>query len=112
MADAKRDVNGWVRNPGYEIGFDVIPATVRVMFGGVDVGKSSAARGMYELGHAPVYYLPQQDVDMRFLDSTDQVLVKLLTVRPRDLLQVTLAAGREETYEGCFPAACCTKDND
>ncbi|MBS38837.1 MAG: hypothetical protein CMO26_23315 [Thiotrichales bacterium] len=71
MADAKRDVNGWVRNPGYEIGFDVIPAAVRVVFGGVDVGESSAARVMYELGHAPVYYLPQQDVDMRFLDSTD-----------------------------------------
>ena len=58
-----QDPNGWVLNPGYEIGFDPIPARVRVEFGGAAIAESSAARVMYELGHAPVYYLPRGDVD-------------------------------------------------
>lgn len=63
--------NGWVSNPDYEIFFDSIPAEVRVEFGGVTVARSTSARVMYELGHAPMYYLPIGDLDMALLESTD-----------------------------------------
>lgn len=61
---------GWRLNPDYQIAFDPIPARVRVNFGGVTIADSRAARVMYELGHAPVYYLPQDDVAMAHLEVT------------------------------------------
>lgn len=64
--------NGWINNPHYEIFFDAIPAEVRVAFGGATVGSSKAARVMYELGHAPMYYLPLEDLDMTLLEATDR----------------------------------------
>ncbi len=67
----KVDTNGWINNPDYEIFFDAIPARVRIVFGGADIADSSAAKVMYELGHAPMYYVPQGDVDMAFLEATD-----------------------------------------
>ncbi len=70
-ASPKVEPNGWVNNPDYEIFFDPIPARVRVMFGGADIADSSEARAMYELGHAPMYYLPRSDVDMSCLEATD-----------------------------------------
>jgi uncharacterized protein (DUF427 family) len=70
-ASRKVDTNGWINNPDYEIFFDPIPARVRVVFGVEDIADSSAAKVMYELGHAPMYYLPRGDVDMAFLEATD-----------------------------------------
>ena len=67
----KPGTNGWINNPGYEIFFDAIPAEVRVEFGGATVGRSKGARVMYELGHAPMYYLPLEDLDMDLLEATD-----------------------------------------
>ena len=66
------DPNGWERNPSYTIDFDPLPATVGVEFGGESIAESSDARVMYELGHAPVYYLPQADVNMALLESTER----------------------------------------
>ena len=71
-AEAFADPNGWTLNPGYEIEFDTIPARVRVEFGGISVANSVEARVMYELGHAPIYYLPRGDVDMSCLEATDR----------------------------------------
>jgi uncharacterized protein (DUF427 family) len=67
----KTDTNGWINNPAYEIFFDAIPAEVSVVFGGRTVGRSTSARVMYELGHAPMYYLPLGDLDMTLLEATD-----------------------------------------
>jgi uncharacterized protein (DUF427 family) len=66
------DTNGWTLNPNYEIDFDIIPARVRVVSGGVSIATSAGARVMYELGHAPMYYLPRADVDMSCLQATDK----------------------------------------
>ncbi|MCP4302999.1 MAG: DUF427 domain-containing protein [Gammaproteobacteria bacterium] len=66
------DPNGWKLNPDYEIWFDRIPARVRVEFGGATIAQSDGAMVMYELGHAPMYYLPRGDVDMTFLEATDR----------------------------------------
>jgi len=63
--------NGWVSNPGYEIFFEGIPAEVRVEFGGATVAHSTAAMVTYELGHAPMYYLPIGDLVMALLEPTD-----------------------------------------
>lgn len=65
------DPNGWVLNPNYEIEFDALPARVRVEFGGATLAESSGAMVMYELGHAPMYYLPRDDVEMALLQPTD-----------------------------------------
>ena len=63
---------GWTLNPDYQVTFDLIPARVRVTFGGSTIGDTSGARVMYELGHAPMYYLPRGDVDMSRLEPTDR----------------------------------------
>jgi uncharacterized protein (DUF427 family) len=62
---------GWDLNPDYEIEFDVIPARVTVVLGGASLADSTSARVMYELGHAPVYYLPREDVGMSRLEPTE-----------------------------------------
>ena len=63
---------GWTLNPDYQVEFDPIPARLRVTFGGQTIGDSRAARVMYELGHAPIYYLPRGDVDNARLEPTDR----------------------------------------
>ena len=65
------DKNGWRLNANYVIDFDLVPAEVRVEFGGETIGLSSKTRVMYELGHAPIYYFPSSDVDLSFLESPD-----------------------------------------
>ena len=62
------DVNGWHLNKNYVINFDVVPAKVRVEFGGETIASSSTTRVMYELGHAPIYYFPRSDVDLSLLE--------------------------------------------
>lgn len=66
------DPVGWELNPDYQIEFDPVPARVRAIFGGATIADSRGARVMYELGHAPVYYLPRADVDMARLEPTDR----------------------------------------
>ena len=66
------DPNGWILNPDYEIEFDSLPVSIRVEFGGASVAESTGAMVMYELGHAPIYYLPRNDVDMSYLQPTDR----------------------------------------
>ena len=65
------ETNGWHLNAHYVIDFDLVPAEVRVEFGGETIALSSKTRVMYELGHAPIYYFPSLDVDLSFLTSTN-----------------------------------------
>ena len=66
------DLNGWILNPDYDVWFDPLPVRVGVAFGGDTIAESREARVMYELGHAPMYYLPRGDVNMDYLESTDR----------------------------------------
>lgn len=70
-APAELPPSSWAANPGYVIHFDSLPARVRVELGGETVGESGDACVMYELGHAPVYYLPQADVRSEVLEPTE-----------------------------------------
>ena len=72
MSSRDPDPNGWLRNPGYSIDFDPLPARVQVMIGGETLADSTGARIMYELGHAPVYYLPRGDINATLLEPTDR----------------------------------------
>ena len=72
MSDPGPDPIGWHHNPSYCIDFDPLPARVQAVLAGGTVADTTAARGMYELGHAPVYYLPREDVNMALLEPTDR----------------------------------------
>lgn len=51
--------------------FEPVAAPVRVEFIGEAVAESAETRVMYELGHAPVYYFPPQDVRKSLLVPSD-----------------------------------------
>jgi uncharacterized protein (DUF427 family) len=72
MSDPGPDPIGWHHNPSYSIDFDPLPARVQALLNRETVADTTAARVMYELGHAPVYYLPRGDVNMALLEPTDR----------------------------------------
>lgn len=51
--------------------FRPLEARVRIEHAGEVIADSADARVLYELGHAPVYYLPGRDVRTGLLRSTD-----------------------------------------
>lgn len=63
--------SSWPRNPEYVIDFETIPARLRAEFNGETVADSRGAKVMWELGHAPVYYFPREDVRMDLLRRTE-----------------------------------------
>ena len=48
----------WLKNTGYVIDFEPLPYRVRAEVSGKTVLDSARVLVMYELGHAPVYYVP------------------------------------------------------
>jgi uncharacterized protein (DUF427 family) len=62
---------GWPKNPDYVIDFDPVPARVAAWVGDTDIAESDHARVMFELGHAPMYYMPQDDLRMDLFSKTD-----------------------------------------
>ncbi len=63
--------SSWRLNPRYEIDLIPVSATVTVELGGEIVVQSKNARVMYELGHAPVFYIPRDDVRRELLSDSD-----------------------------------------
>ena len=63
--------SSWRLNPGYEIDLISLSAVLKVALGGEIVAQSKDARVMYELGHAPVFYLPRADVRGELLSESD-----------------------------------------
>ncbi len=63
--------SSWRLNPGYEIDLIPLSATVTVELGGEILAQSKNARVMYELGHAPVFYIPRDDVRRELLSDSD-----------------------------------------
>ena len=61
----------WLKNSGYVIDFDPLPFRVRAEVAGVAVLDSARVLVMYELGHAPVYYVPSGDLSEGLLTAND-----------------------------------------
>lgn len=51
--------------------FTPVPATIVVRAGGAVIAESQRALELREEDHAPVLYLPREDVAMEFLDPSD-----------------------------------------
>jgi uncharacterized protein (DUF427 family) len=62
---------GFVTKPDHRV--DLIPESrrVRVVFGGVVIADSAHALRVEETGHGPVHYIPERDMRMELLHSTD-----------------------------------------
>jgi uncharacterized protein (DUF427 family) len=61
---------GFAARPAYHIGVTPETGRVQVSFGGVRVADSSHALRLEEEGHAPVHYIPEQDVRRDLLRPT------------------------------------------
>src|SRR6266852_6729170 len=62
---------GFVSRPDYRV--DLLPESrhVKVVFGGETIADSNAALRCEETGHGPVHYLPEKDVRLDLLRSTE-----------------------------------------
>jgi uncharacterized protein (DUF427 family) len=56
--------SSWPKNPHYVMDLDPVPFRVRAVVNGETVVDSTRCQVMFELGHAPVYYVPREDVRM------------------------------------------------
>ncbi len=63
--------SSWPNNPAYVMDLDVLPFRVRAEVAGETIADSTQARVMFELGHAPVYYLPLDDLRMDLMTPTE-----------------------------------------
>lgn len=61
----------WLKNTGYVIDFKPLPFRVRAEVAGETVLDSARVQVMYELGHAPVYYIPHGDLRREMLTRND-----------------------------------------
>ena len=61
----------WQKNTGYVIDLEPLPFRVRAEVDGATVLDSNHVLVMYELGHAPVYYVPSDDLSQALLTSSD-----------------------------------------
>jgi hypothetical protein len=56
---------------GHVLYLEDSPRWVRVMLGGETVADSKRVKLLHESGHLPVYYFPEEDVRMEFLEESD-----------------------------------------
>lgn len=61
----------WLKNTHYVIDFDPLPFRVRAEAAGEIILDSVGVQVMYELGHAPVYYVPRDDFRRDLLTAND-----------------------------------------
>lgn len=64
--------SSWPKNPHYVMDLDPLPFRVRAVVNGETVIDSTRCLVMFELGHAPIYYLPRADVRMDLMTPSDQ----------------------------------------
>jgi len=60
----------WTDKGEYRVVVEPSPRRIRVFFNGATIADSRAMRLLHETRHAPVYYFPFADVDMRYLKRT------------------------------------------
>ena len=63
--------SSWPKNPAYVIDLEPLPFRVRAEVGDETALDSLRALVMFELGHAPVYYVPSDDVRMDLMTPSD-----------------------------------------
>jgi uncharacterized protein (DUF427 family) len=63
--------SSWPLNPDYVMDLDPLPFRLRAEVAGETIVDSTDGRVMFELGHAPVYYVPKGDVRMDLMTPTD-----------------------------------------
>ena len=56
--------SSWPKNPHYVMDLDLLPFRVRAVVNGETVVDSTRCRVMFELGHAPIYYVPRAWVSL------------------------------------------------
>ena len=61
----------WPKNTGYVIDLEPLPFRVRAEVAGETVLDSARVLVMYELGHAPIYYVPRHDLRRELLTASD-----------------------------------------
>lgn len=64
---------GFVSHPEHEVDIKLFRGTVTVIADGVQIASSKFAALVHETNHAPVYYLPLEDVDARFLRPSNHI---------------------------------------
>jgi len=62
---------GFATRPDYRVDLLSESRRVKVVFGGMTIADSTAALRCEETGHGPVHYLPQKDVRLDLLHSTE-----------------------------------------
>jgi uncharacterized protein (DUF427 family) len=63
--------SSWPKNPRYPMDMVTVPARVTAIFNGTTVLDSERVQVMFELGHAPIYYVPREDVRTDLLHATE-----------------------------------------
>lgn len=112
-AQARKRRSGFENHPGYEVRFEVCAKRIRVLYGGVTVADSVAARLLHETRHTPVYYFPRADVRMDLMARTDH---ESFCPFKGDASYWTLATGGRVvenavwSYEDPFPETAGIKD--
>lgn len=61
----------WLVNPDYSFDLERLPARLTLKVAGRTIGESRRARVALEQGHSALYYLPLEDLDMRFFEPSD-----------------------------------------
>ena len=63
--------SSWPKNPHYGMDLVPLPFRVRAVLAGETVIDSNRAQVMFELGHAPVYYFPKEEVRLELARRND-----------------------------------------
>ena len=88
------------------------PRRVRVVLGGETVADSRRVKLLHEAGYLPVYYFPEEDVRMDFLEETDHTThdpfkgdASYLSVKVGDTVAENAAWGCPEPIDSAPPLA-------
>ena len=95
---------------GHVLYLEDSPRWVRVMLGGETIADSKRVKLLHESGHLPVYYFPEEDVRMEFLEESDLTTscpfkgeASYWSVRAGDKVAENAVWGYPEPLESCPP---------
>lgn len=77
--------------------------TIRVIFNGVEIARSSNTRRVLETSHPPVYYIPREDVRMECLEPISGTTYCEWKGRP-SYFDVVLNDKRANKSAWCYPS--------
>ena len=98
------------QEPGYEIRFERNSKRVRVEFNGAAVADSTRALVLHETRHAPVFYLPREDVRIDLFERTNHTThcpfkgdANYWTLRSGDAVSENAAWSYDDPYDDAAP---------